>query len=96
MLKKFAIILAMVGSTFLGACSNNTAEKTETTTEATGTNTEAEKTTGATETEQLAYMCPMQCAGSASNTPGKCPVCSMELVKNSNYKGTATDSAATL
>jgi hypothetical protein len=96
MLKKFAIIFAMVGGGFLGACNNNTTEKASTATEAT-TEPEAEKATGVTETAQLAYMCPMQCEGSASNTPGKCPVCSMDLVKNPDYKGTAVaDSAATL
>ncbi len=29
-----------------------------------------------------AYICPMHCAGSGSNEPGKCPVCGMEYVKN--------------
>lgn len=33
------------------------------------------KATGAT------YICPMQCAGSASRKPGACPVCGMALVK---------------
>jgi hypothetical protein len=28
-----------------------------------------------------AYECPMQCEGSASDKPGKCPVCGMDLVK---------------
>ena len=95
MLKKFAIIFALAGGSFLSACNNNASEKAETATEATSTDTEAEKATGATETAQLAYMCPMQCEGSASHTPGKCPVCSMDLVKNPNFKGTAVaDSAA--
>ncbi len=97
MLKKFAIIFAVGGSFWLGACNNNASEKANTTTQTTRPDTEAEKTTGATETAQLAYMCVMQCEGSASNTPGKCPVCSMDLVKNPNFKGTAVaDSAATL
>lgn len=30
-----------------------------------------------------AYICPMKCEGSASDKPGKCPVCGMDLVKNS-------------
>lgn len=46
------------------------------------------------QTAQLAYICPMECEGSASNEPGKCPVCAMDLVKNPNYKGSAPDSAA--
>ena len=31
-----------------------------------------------------AYICPMHCEGSGSNEPGKCPVCGMDYVKNSN------------
>lgn len=27
-----------------------------------------------------AYICPMKCEGSASDKPGKCPVCKMDLV----------------
>jgi uncharacterized protein (DUF305 family) len=30
-----------------------------------------------------AYECPMKCEGSASAQPGKCPVCNMDLVKQS-------------
>jgi hypothetical protein len=32
---------------------------------------------------QARYECPMGCAGSQSNKPGKCPTCEMELVKKS-------------
>ena len=41
----------------------------------------------ATAEAEMAYVCPMRCEGSASNEPGKCPVCKMDLVKNANYKG---------
>ncbi|MDO7851742.1 heavy metal-binding domain-containing protein [Hymenobacter convexus] len=34
-------------------------------------------------TAQARYECPMGCAGSQSNKPGKCPTCEMELVKKS-------------
>ncbi len=72
-------------------CSNNKTEKLPG--ESAYDNTE---TNGAAtgQTAQLAYICPMECEGSASNEPGKCPVCAMDLVKNPHYKGTATDSAA--
>jgi Heavy metal binding domain len=33
-----------------------------------------------------AYVCPMHCAGSGSETAGACPVCKMEYVKNENHK----------
>jgi hypothetical protein len=29
------------------------------------------------------YVCPMGCAGSESDKPGKCPKCGMDLVRNS-------------
>ncbi|HEX5002995.1 MAG TPA: heavy metal-binding domain-containing protein [Bacteroidia bacterium] len=43
------------------------------------------------------YVCPMNCEGSGSNQPGKCPVCGMDLVENPNYTGTevaATDTTS--
>ncbi|WP_375435272.1 heavy metal-binding domain-containing protein [uncultured Hymenobacter sp.] len=33
-----------------------------------------------------AYVCPMGCEGSASNEPGKCPVCAMTLERNPDHK----------
>ncbi|HEX8427928.1 heavy metal-binding domain-containing protein [Hymenobacter sp.] len=36
-----------------------------------------------------AYVCPMGCEGSASNEPGKCPVCDMALERNPDYKPAA-------
>ena len=32
-----------------------------------------------------AYICPMFCKGSGSDTEGKCPVCGMDYVKNENH-----------
>ena len=41
------------------------------------------------------YVCPMHCKGSGSHEAGKCPVCTMDYVKNSNYQdGAETDSTA--
>jgi hypothetical protein len=34
-----------------------------------------------------AYVCPMHCEGSGSDSMGSCPVCGMEYVENPNYKG---------
>ena len=33
-----------------------------------------------------AYICPMHCKDSGSDTAGKCPVCGMDYVKNENHK----------
>ncbi len=32
-----------------------------------------------------AYVCPMHCEGSGSDKPGKCPVCGMEYVANTDH-----------
>ncbi|MBC6605420.1 DUF305 domain-containing protein [Hymenobacter sp. BT188] len=38
---------------------------------------------GAAKATSAVYECPMKCEGSASTKPGKCPVCNMDLVKQS-------------
>jgi hypothetical protein len=32
-----------------------------------------------------AYVCPMHCEGSGSDKPGKCPVCGMDYVANTDH-----------
>ncbi len=32
-----------------------------------------------------AYVCPMHCPGSGSDSPGKCPKCGMDYVANPNH-----------
>lgn len=48
----------------------------------------------ATPVAVTAYRCPMGCEGSASNKPGKCPVCGMDLERNPDYKDAASPAAA--
>ena len=50
--------------------------KTETTKETT-TNVVSDTT----KAKAVAYECPMKCAGSKSDKPGKCPTCKMDLVE---------------
>lgn len=38
-----------------------------------------------------AYICPMHCEGSGSETAGKCPVCGMDYVANEDYKAKEGD-----
>lgn len=47
-----------------------------------------ESQTTSTKITDKAYICPMKCEGSASDQPGKCPVCDMDLEKNPDYTGT--------
>ena len=82
----------LFGGLMAGAgCSSNSTPKNN---PARALTTQAEPKYATQQTAQLAYICPMECEGSASHEPGKCPVCAMDLVKNPNYKGTAADSTA--
>ncbi|QNF31416.1 hypothetical protein HUW51_08525 [Adhaeribacter swui] len=91
--KKIALGLALVSSGYLSACNKPATEENTTATEAAETSTPSTAADSAS-TAQFAYICPMKCEGSASHEPGKCPVCSMDLVKNPDFKGTASDSTA--
>lgn len=76
----------LVAATALTGCSSqpaNTAEKTA------APAAQAANSQLAT----AAYRCPMGCEGSASNKPGKCPVCEMELERNPDYKPSASTAA---
>jgi hypothetical protein len=44
--------------------------------------------------QQLAYICPMACEGSASKAPGHCPACGMDLQQNPDHQPAKADSAA--
>ena len=76
-LLKFARLL-VIATAFSGfaACSQKGANQEETAT--------------AAKITDKAYLCPMHCEGSASDQPGKCPVCDMELKKNPDYVGEYT------
>jgi rubrerythrin len=43
----------------------------------------------AAQTQQMAYVCPMNCENSASMEPGKCPVCGMDLERNPAFPAPA-------
>jgi hypothetical protein len=49
------------------------------------TENETTETTAAAKITDKAYICPMKCEGSASDSVGKCPVCAMDLEKNPDY-----------
>jgi hypothetical protein len=81
--KKIVLGLALASSFYLSACNKPASEENATTTEAAKTTTAPDTAS----TAQFAYICSMKCEGSASHEPGKCPVCSMDLVKNPDYAG---------
>lgn len=40
-----------------------------------------------------AYVCPMHCEGSGSDSPGKCPTCKMDYKKNDDFKASESKPA---
>jgi len=88
-MKKNRLMMALALSTGLlfGACGSK--ETKEAATEAPAP--VEEKTVNTTHS----YICPMDCENSASNEPGQCVVCGMDLVKNPNYEGNAEASIET-
>ena len=88
--KNIALGLALVSSGYLSACNKTATEENTVASEAAATSTGSAADSAST--AQFAYICPMKCEGSASHEPGKCPVCSMDLVKNPDFKGTPSDS----
>ncbi|MFB9863090.1 heavy metal-binding domain-containing protein [Rufibacter immobilis] len=86
--------LALTALATVSSCnSSSTAEQPATS--ATEQQGAAADSTAATPAQQMAYICPMECEGSASMQPGKCPVCGMDLEKNPKFQASA-DSTTTL
>src|SRR5687768_10205262 len=90
-MKNYLALLSFCALICFSACRGNTdqtpEDKTSVDKVAPGTRNspnvnDAESNVG---NSNLAYMCPMKCEGSASDKPGKCPVCGMDLVKNPDY-----------
>lgn len=74
--KKAAAGLVLAAAIALAGCQSNTTASETTTPEVPSAQT-------------AAYLCPMGCEGSASNEPGKCPVCGMDLEHNPAAKAGA-------
>ena len=93
-MKKLLFLCVLAGSLSLTGCNpqaETAASVTETPaaakdaatappTDNTAVVTPADTVSGTTRT--AAYECPMKCEGSASDKPGQCPVCGMDLVKS--------------
>ncbi len=71
--KSILVIMMVVASVSMASCKDNKT-KTETTIENQG----KEYTS--------AYVCPMHCEGSGSDTEGTCPKCGMTYVMNEDHK----------
>ena len=89
--KNFLAILALLGSLMvLQACGGNTqpAENTATdqpaTEEAAQTPADTQAPEGQGPEYTSAYVCPMHCAGSGSDQPGKCPSCGMDYIASAD------------
>ncbi|WP_019949269.1 heavy metal-binding domain-containing protein [Hymenobacter aerophilus] len=80
-LKKALLTLCLLPALGLLSSCEQQAATTET---PAATTTEAPAATSpeAVPASTAAYICPMNCEGSASDKPGKCPVCKMDLEPN--------------
>ena len=84
-LKRAAWLFCLPGLLALASC-----ESKPVATEAAATASPAPPDSAAAPVATAAYVCPMGCEGSASNQPGKCPVCEMELEPNPAAKSAST------
>lgn len=81
MSKKTILMMAIAIATFTVVSCDKKA-KTETTTEKEGHDHKD------AEAHQMAYVCSMDCEkGKTYDTPGKCPVCKMDLVEQKHNEG---------
>ncbi len=77
-----SLFVSMLTFTACGGNADHQHDQTEATTQedAEGDKTGPEYTS--------AYICPMHCEGSGSDEPGKCPVCGMDYVANTEHDDT--------
>ncbi|NAY90789.1 hypothetical protein GTQ34_02560 [Muricauda sp. JGD-17] len=79
-IKKFLAITFVATLLLSVSCKGKTEQNTE-------TNTEQIKTTEKQGKEYTsAYVCPMHCEGSGSDTVGTCPKCGMDYVANEEHQ----------
>lgn len=75
LIQAFGISLLLFVGLFFFSCSGGDSSNNANTSEPHGTNA----------TYTSAYVCPMHCKDSGSDKEGKCPVCGMDYVKNSEH-----------
>ncbi|NVO30592.1 heavy metal-binding domain-containing protein [Hymenobacter lapidiphilus] len=88
--KQVALALCLLPMLALTSCEQKATTAEAPATEATATEAPAATGAEAMPVATAAYICPMNCAGSASDKPGKCPVCNMDLEPNPAAKPAAT------
>ncbi|GAA5090673.1 hypothetical protein GCM10023259_103650 [Thermocatellispora tengchongensis] len=86
-LKQVGCLSGLLAVVLLAGCEAKTA--TEQTATSSAANTTAPADSAAMPVVTAAYICPMGCEGSASDKPGKCPVCQMDLEPNPAAKPAA-------
>lgn len=90
-MKKTMMILALSAGVMFAGCGTKPSEEAQT---ETATETPAEQSAAINTTH--AYICPMNCEGSASMEAGNCVKCGMALVENPDYvpaEGSATSTS---
>ena len=79
-LKSLTALLLVLCFTFAFTACGDSAATTETATE-----TASEAPHGEGKEFTSAYVCPMHCDGSGSDTAGECPVCGMDYVAKAEH-----------
>lgn len=79
-LKSLTALLLVLSFTFAFTACGDSAATTETATE-----TASEAPHGEGKEFTSAYVCPMHCDGSGSDTAGECPVCGMDYVAKAEH-----------
>jgi hypothetical protein len=86
-MKATKILMALFIAGAISSCGNREENPEQ-------TNTQNAVVTATNTTDK--YVCPMNCEGSGSDQPGKCPVCGMDLVLNRNYQESGTADSASV
>jgi hypothetical protein len=83
-MKHFKLLLLSIALTaFFAACGGNSTQNQDQGAAGSTTPTQLEGNQAEQGPEYTsAYICPMHCKGSGNDTPGTCPVCGMDYVKN--------------
>lgn len=83
------VFMFLIGMSLLifNACGGQTQQSSEAMDHAEATEQTSDTTAvhGKGKEYTSAYVCPMHCAGSGSEEPGKCPVCGMDYVAQNDH-----------
>ncbi len=86
LIRSLKFFVALVGMIFFIACGGEQASSSDAGTEEASTEMTEEAVDKSGPEYTSAYICPMHCKGSGSDSEGKCPVCGMAYVANTDHE----------